>query len=143
MFRWTVKNQINEEIQEIRQRVDEIHSHITGNISCDSSCDIVPSMGEIADKLNYLEDKMENVEYIVQGINDFLPSLNLEDLTHLHRQLQVRSENNENMYKKAEVLVNEVKGMLCMMRAVLSASKKKTSKPSKSKSDKQALIQKS
>ncbi len=57
------------------------------------------------------------LRYVTSAINSIQDEIS--HAKHLSKQLETRAEDNANMYKKAEVLINELKGTVSISRAAL------------------------
>jgi hypothetical protein len=88
---------ILEEIRELKLQMKEI-------IGDDETADL-------SSQMRYLSDSLKSIQGEISGAEN------------LSRQLHNRAEDNANMYKKAETMINELKGVVSMARASLADKK--------------------
>jgi hypothetical protein len=66
---------------------------------------------------------MDQMRYLTNALNNVQGKISCAE--HLSIQLHQQAEDNSNMYKKAETMINELKGCISMARASLNTVKKK------------------
>ena len=85
------------------------------------------------DEANKSDDD-KDIYWKLEQLENKIEVLDLSTTNELHRKLELRAEDNANMFKKLETMVNEFKGCIAMSRASLqSVVTKSPGRPKKAK----------
>ncbi len=123
----TAIHQLDLAVKEIHCKVFQKH-HPKYDQEINASCDKEESKIDLMiEKMNAIigDDETANLSSQMRYLKDSLNSIQgeISGAEHLSRQLHNRAEDNANMYKKAETMINELKGVVAMARASLADKK--------------------